>query len=712
MKSARRARASAATTNRTSRSALPLVVALAAILKLIILLQFRDHPLLEPREGLDNAVYLDLARRVVAGDFLGGTQVFFVSPLYIYFVALGLAFSGGSVLVVQLIQILLGAASVWFIGDLARTRYGEAGGVVAASLAALTGFLTFNEILLLQSSLDGFLTAGGLWTLHRAWQTPSGGRFLAAGLLLGLHTLNRPNVGIWVIAVAVLTVSLSRFRRSPKPTLALVGGVALAIAPVTIRNYAISGHIAFVSSHGGLNFYIGNHADADGTYRRISGITPSIAGQQRDMTAFVSQRVGHPVNDVQASSWFYSAAWRWIGEHPGEALRLFGRKLGLVLSSAHVPLNDSYAYFAREEPGLLQILIVGPWLLFPLGIAGLWLGWSRGTRDTAAVLLPAFIATYTLSIALFFVADRYRLPLFSALCVTSAGSIVTIAQALRQRNWQLAVKGIFLIAVFAVFVNWPRHIDDGRAAWQSEMIVRHIEAGRDAQAEALLSQIEPTHPNVSLLRFRTAKAYLSIGRHAAALPHLLRSHELASDRPEIRFDLGQVLLDQGRAIEAIPHLRAALQSDTHKALAAPALVTALRAGHQSAAAIGVLRDLQTERNLDAQTDGSLGRLSLELGDHHLAVFFLERSVRRAPENAATQAALGITLGLIGRREDGVRALEHAARLDPANAATRLNLAVAYADLGRIEDAKREATEALRLRPNYDRAREFLKRLGR
>ena len=126
-----------------------LIVAAAFVAKLVVLLQLHDHPLLEPREGLDDAVYLDLARRVAGGDLVGGDRVYYVSPFYMYFSALVLALSGLSIFALRFAQIVLGAASVWLIADLARGWFGNRGAWIAAALALLTGYFTFNEILIL-----------------------------------------------------------------------------------------------------------------------------------------------------------------------------------------------------------------------------------------------------------------------------------------------------------------------------------------------------------------------------------------------------------------------------------------------------------------------------------------------------------------------------------------------------------------------------------
>ena len=50
----------------------------------VVLLQLRDHPLLQPDAGLDTTAYADLARRVLAGNVgLGPVSVLRVAVLHL-----------------------------------------------------------------------------------------------------------------------------------------------------------------------------------------------------------------------------------------------------------------------------------------------------------------------------------------------------------------------------------------------------------------------------------------------------------------------------------------------------------------------------------------------------------------------------------------------------------------------------------------------------
>src|SRR6476646_1499237 len=103
----RRARPAAAAPSR-SWTGIGLAVFLGAVfaVKYLVLTQLGGHPLLQPEAAGDSAAYVRLAREVLAGNVLLGPGLYYLSPLYIYFLAGALAV--GSFTVVRLAQIVLG----------------------------------------------------------------------------------------------------------------------------------------------------------------------------------------------------------------------------------------------------------------------------------------------------------------------------------------------------------------------------------------------------------------------------------------------------------------------------------------------------------------------------------------------------------------------------------------------------------------------------
>ncbi len=636
-----------------------IILAIAAAVRLAAAMTLDGHPLLQPAGDLDTAVYVRLAQQVAGGDWLlRDGRAFYVSPLYLYFLALVFAGARDSaaLLTARVVQAIVGAAAVALVRDTARRWLGGRAADIAALLAATCGVFVYYEVQILQAALDPALTALGAWLLTRAWLDGQPGWWFATGAALGLHALNRPNMLAWAVVAPLVAVVASAWARrargddgivdeprrtrradtasrwgdlrravrgrraSAAPLLALLGA-ALVIAPVTVRNAIQTGEAMLITSHGGLNFYIGNHAGADGTYQIVPGITPSIAGQARDARAVASAALGRTVSDADASRYFAGEAFAWIRREPIAAVALFARKLAWTLNAIELSLNGSYAFLAHDETTVLTFLPVGPWLLLPLGLVGLWLGarvQPTQTRRAAWAAWIAFVPVYAAAVALFFVSGRYRLPILVPLTLAAAATLDIALTRIRLRRWAAtAALGAAVLAA-AVFTSWPTGLDDGRSGDRADVIVRRIDEGRTEEALALLARWEPAHPMRAQLLYRAGTALLERGDvlHARAL--LDRAVAVAPDHADLRRAAARVARDLGTALARQPSGRA----------------------------------------------------------------------------------------------DAASALELAVRLDPDSETARLNLAVVYAETGRMDEARRQALEALRLRPGYDRARAFLAALDR
>jgi 4-amino-4-deoxy-L-arabinose transferase-like glycosyltransferase len=614
-------------TRRTWR--LSAFLAAVFLLKLIVLAQLQHHPLLQPDAGLDTATYVQLAQRVLEGDVALGPGLYYMSPLYIYFLAMTFGVSD-SFTFVRIVQIALGTAAVGLIFVTARTWFNDRAAWVAAILAALAGVLTFYEILILQSALDTFLTAAALGCLASALRFPStklGGRRkdLFAGVLFGLQTLNRPNV---IVAIAGVVLVLLAIRRARIAAM-LVAGVCVALAPVVLRNAVVSHQFALSSSQGGLNLYIGNHASGTGQYVAVPGVRANIDGQSEDTRRVAEQATGHALTDAQVSSYFTGLALTWAREHPAAAAKLFVRKLMLVFNAQHQWLDFSYPYYAWDAGSILGLLFVGPWLLVPLGLTGLIalgpvspkpLGEGgpeplRGEDGRADYLAwGSFVPFYALGVALFFVAERYRLPLYVPLCVAAGGAVDRIAAMLQSRAAAaqsrlraLAVPAAVCLAS-AVIVAWPFHLTDGRFDE----------------------------------RLRLSKVLMNRGDDVGAVTALEQAYALDPSHTVTEFNLGMALVSNGRAQEGIAHVRHAVEAGVPVDGARYALASAMiRTGDRD----GAVRLLRTFSPAPADSADSCYQVALIAADAG-APDVAERYLRRAlalrpgwPEAAAALAGL-------------------------------------------------------------------------
>jgi 4-amino-4-deoxy-L-arabinose transferase-like glycosyltransferase len=577
-----------------------LVIFLAVVLavRLIVASQLGKHPLLQPDTGLDTTAYVQLAQRVNAGDPALGPGLYYVSPLYIYFLAVA-----KSVAAARIIQAVLGTFAVLFIFLTARQWFGERAAWISAILAGSCGVFAYYEALILQSSLDVFLTSAALWLL--AIRRP-----LLAGWVAGLAALNRPNMLIAAIAVAVVLAAM-RERRSGA---LLAAGVLIGIAPVTIRNLVVAHQFSLISSHGGINFYIGNGEGATGYFHAVPGLPSTVEGLAAGAHRAAEHALRRPLTDAEVSSYYSGLALTWMRDHPGAWLRLLARKAYAVVNTSHASTPFSYTFYAYDAGTFLRFLFLGPWLFVPLGIVGL-IG-RPGRRPHIAI---AFALAYAASIVLFFITERYKLPLYVVLVIAAGAGV----EALKRTSH--AIVAVLLV----IAANWPLRLDDGRAEERLRM----------AEYEASRGNVEETARWVNLTGMQNARTEYAIGRS---------------------------LLASGRSGEAVPHLRRA----TSNPYASYDLAVALQNAGDMPGAAQALRDLNPPPDAPLEVWLQLGRRAAETNAPDVAEKFFRRAVDVAPANSRSHQALGLVLMAQGRCVEAIAEFNETLRLEPTNPVAR------------------------------------------
>ena len=201
-------------------------------------------------------------------------------------------------------------------------------------------------------------------------------------------------------------------RGSPAAAARWRRGSILALLPVAIRNGVVGGDFLPTSSQGGVNFYIGNHAGADGTYQPIVPGKQIPELERKEPARVAEQALGRPSRPARspATGW---QALGWARGNPGGFLRLQLRKLRMFWSWYEWPDAVDYYWVKTLSPVLrLPLLELG-------GAAILFAAGLLVARRRLGAFAPAllFAAGWMVSTVIFFLFSRYRLPVVPALLV-------------------------------------------------------------------------------------------------------------------------------------------------------------------------------------------------------------------------------------------------------------------------------------------------------
>jgi 4-amino-4-deoxy-L-arabinose transferase-like glycosyltransferase len=382
------------------------VLAIAAALRLAHVLALRDTPWFD-HLVVDPDYYDRWAQRIAAGDWLG-ERAFYMDPLYPYALAALYRVAGRDLLLVRLVQVGLGIGTCWLVACIGTRVAGRRIGLGAALLFALYKPDIFFAAEIEKTTLSIFLTAVALAAFLAR-------RPLLSGLGFGLATLTRANL-LLAAPAGALVLAIAR-PRSPGGAVLFVAGFALAIAPVTWRNHAVSGDWVLTTTQGGQNFYMGNNPDnLSGSYGALPFLRMNPDYEEDDFHAEAERRAGTPLDARATSGFWWAETLRWMRAAPSTAAGLFARKLALMWNDYEIADNQDQYLLARDS-WVMRLPLPGFGVVATLAAVGAMatIGALRPVR-----LLVGFAALYTLSVAAFFVFSRYRIQLVPALAPIAA----------------------------------------------------------------------------------------------------------------------------------------------------------------------------------------------------------------------------------------------------------------------------------------------------
>ena len=661
----------------------------------------------------DGVAYDAWARALAGGDWLG-REVFYQAPLYPYFLGAVYALVGPSLLAARLVQAAIGAAGCLLVACAGKRWFDRRSGLAAGWLVALYPPAIFFDGELQKATLDLPLGAALLVLLAGLRERLTAGACVAAGAVLGLFALNRENA----LLLAPLLAGWLLLRSQPpvrklQAAGAFLAGAALALTPVAARNLAVGGELVLTTAQLGPNFYIGNHAGADGRYQPLRPGRGSARHERRDATEIAEAAAGRPLTPREVSRWWLARAADSVREHPGRWLALLARKGFLTWNAREIVDTTSLEAAADLSPlldGLRRLFHFG--VLAPLAAAGLWLTRHRWRELTLLYLL---LAAWSLAVAAFFVFARYRYPMVPILALFGGAAVAAVG-ALARRDGRPARRELLaagaLAAIVAVFCNWPADRRDPRAVTWASWGTAEAERGRPDAARRWLERALQVSPRFAEARLTLGHLKLAAGEIDAAEAEYRLVVEVDPANATAWNDLGVLADRRGDRAAAVDNFRRALAADDRHLESRYNLARAHLEGGDLAAArdeYGRLVELAPD---DVEARHQLANLLAQGGDLSGAKRHYLRALEIAPDRADALFKLALVEDSLGDPAAGAAHLRRALALEPRYAERLLGHALGREQAGRVDEAQRLYRLLAEAAPGHEEATAALQRLAR
>ncbi|MBI4432743.1 MAG: tetratricopeptide repeat protein [Candidatus Omnitrophica bacterium] len=602
---------------------LGLILAAAFLIRIAYLFFSQQSPFYEPLL-LDPAYYHGWAMKIAHGQWTA-KDVFYGLPLYPYFLGIIYLLTAQSLLAVKIIHILLGLGNIFLIFKLGEKMGNPKVGLVAAGLAAFYGPFFFHEGILIPEALGLFLYTLGFYLWCRFWDAPSVKRGLGVGFVFGLAALTKAGVMLFLV-IAVLALGLSKKKKAS--LLAVVFAFMMTLLPVTLHNVLVGKDWVWLTSHSGLNFYIGNNPESEGVFKSPEGVGTNVQALRDDSRAIAERDQRRPLKPSEVSRYWSRRAWEFVRNNPADFSKLSFRKIVLFFDGREISDVDDYQFAGRFNP-MMRL----PWPNFawlaPLFFLGLFVSVKRLRYRSWAIL---WIAAYIAGITFFFVNARYRIPILGLFFPFAAVGILETIQVFSQKQWKrlLLLAGILAAAVLLtqarlVNTNWIRdYINAGDVYIEKN----EFEKARGYYEEAL--KVDP----------RSARANQAMG---VALTKMSRSDEA-------KYFFEQAIAED--PLDGVSYNNLGLWYDNH--------------GDSRTAERYFVRAIEL-KPASSQAHNNLGMVYGKRGEYEKAMREFEISLGLNPDNPRVYTNIGLIHYRLGRREEARAAWRRALEINPAYA---------------------------------------------
>jgi 4-amino-4-deoxy-L-arabinose transferase-like glycosyltransferase len=381
--------------------------------------------------------YWSLAKKLANGDdyaIYAPERRVMRMPGFSLLLALSVKLAGPNLLFVRIALAIVGTIACWMLYWLGCELFDRRVGTLAAGLAAVSPALVGFSVVVLTETLFAACLTGSLVLLakltRQRWRSSqlrknsqsdtapefrsaSTGdqvaplrdaqlvRAFVAGVLIALACYVRPTWLLVAPGFALIHWAVLSFRKTALlEGVAIMIGLVITLAPWTIRNYQVTGHVIPTTLWVGPSLYDGLNEHATG---------------DSDMRFFDNENLMASMSEYEMDKEYQRRAWKFVRENPGRAI-----SLGFIKFWRFWKPWPNAQQFQSWWLCLGLALFVVPMIAF--GAIGFW----KHRRDWDVVLLTAGPIIYFSAIHSLFIGSlRYRLPAeYPFLILTSVGMLL------------------------------------------------------------------------------------------------------------------------------------------------------------------------------------------------------------------------------------------------------------------------------------------------
>jgi len=521
-----------------------IILVIAFIFRLMHILSIHFSPL-GSYLFIDSEVYDTWARDILKNGVIG-TRPFYQDPLYPYYLALLFTIFGHNLFIVRLIQIITGTLTCYLFYQIANLLFDDKRVNLTSALIAATYIpFIFCEGEIEKTGLAILLTTLFIWLFLMAYKNKL--NWVLPGITLGFTVLVRNNIFIIGVSIIILLFFWKNYR-------ALITFACAFFIPITlvvVRNSILAKELTFTTTAAGQCFYIGNGPyNNSGQYTNPPWVRPHPYFEEEDFRNFAQQKLEKKVRTSEVGKFYFKLTFSFIKNNPGKFLILLLKKILFYFNNYEIPDNQDISFIADYSP-ILKFPIFRFGLIFALAIVGFISMW----RQKIGYLIWAGFFIFALSIIVFFISARYRMPAITFIIPYASCGLWQLGNSFKKRIWKDITKYSLIFTGVLAFTLIPLKSEEAlrlsRAQDIANLATRYCQEGKLQTAIDLYHKALIIAPNYDNALRDLGVVYLLERNYKEAEKYLSRCLEINPNHADANFFLGKVYQEEGRLQEAV-----------------------------------------------------------------------------------------------------------------------------------------------------------------
>lgn len=553
--------------NLKQSSITPVLVFLFALgVRLFYLLEFQDNPYFDYiPSGWDQFWYDQAAREFAAGDYflIHSPQPSQFSYFYKFFLGIVYWLVDGNFFLIWSAQFLFGALASILVYWISMRLFDWRVALTSALLFAMYGPEIFYEGVLYRESLVTFFSLLSCYALILYAERQNKKRLAFAGLSFAFLILCRPNMILMGPFIYAFLFSVERKNGCGycKPMLFFTLAVFLTLLPLSLHMVYMQKHFVFLDASGPRTLLLGNLPEYPGKEWLPQYYLP-----------YAKQVGGEPKSYIGVIQYLASK----IAENPPGFVGLYARKIFYFFNNYEVPSSMNY-YLMKDFSRVLSSPLSNFLIYGTLGLVGMVLLIGQWERFQ---ILYYFSAGIFISVCLFYITARFRIPIVPFLMMFSSYAIFYFADRAKKLSARKILGVTVCLSALAYSLTCTkdlrsvpiRPIDYANLGSAYELNSRFYnqEKAQDlyikawnASASLGSSENQIAHYLAPFL-LRQAIAIYQRGDYSNAIREFERSAAIIYEHGETHTKLALAFKNIGRLAEAIYHAEESLLVEPEK----------------------------------------------------------------------------------------------------------------------------------------------------